>query len=189
MADKTITQLGAAGVAATNDKVEVEQTPAASRYVTVAEISAAAPVFVASGVGHAKGLVPDPGAVVGTNKYLAENATFKAVPQSIDALTAIGGVAFGVPFTPSTVLPSIVIMAVYAESDGLVSGEIEFSLGATVVGRVSCANGGAAQDANKFIVTLPVATNESVQIDNVVGHDPNVANAILSVYYRTLNNS
>jgi hypothetical protein len=36
-------------------------------------------VFVASGAGHASGLVPDPGATAGTTKFLREDATF-AVP-------------------------------------------------------------------------------------------------------------
>src|SRR5689334_6004506 len=46
--------------------------------------------FVASGVAHAVGLVPDPGAVAGTTKFLCEDATWK-VPSS----------AFAAPATPA----------------------------------------------------------------------------------------
>lgn len=35
------------------------------------------PVFGASGGGHSTGLVPDPGAVAGTTKFLSEDATWK----------------------------------------------------------------------------------------------------------------
>ena len=45
------------------------------------------PVFVASGVSHASGLVPDPGASAGTTKFLREDATF-AVPPSATTYTA-----------------------------------------------------------------------------------------------------
>ena len=38
-----------------------------------------ASVFVASGASHATGIVPDPGSVAGTTKFLREDATF-AVP-------------------------------------------------------------------------------------------------------------
>ena len=33
--------------------------------------------FVASGVSHARGIVPDPGAVAGTTKFLREDATWQ----------------------------------------------------------------------------------------------------------------
>jgi hypothetical protein len=46
--------------------------------------------FVASGASHAGGLVPDPGAVAGTTKFLCEDATWK-VPSS----------AFSAPATPA----------------------------------------------------------------------------------------
>ncbi len=35
------------------------------------------PDFVASGAGHAKGAVPDPGASAGTTKFLREDATWQ----------------------------------------------------------------------------------------------------------------
>lgn len=171
-------------MAATNDKVEVEQTPAASAYVTVAEINAAAPVFVKSGVGHAKGLVPDPGAAGGTQKYLNEDATFKAVPISINALANIAVPSFGTPFTPSTISPSIVLIDVYVESDGLVAGSLQFTVGGTVVGFATCNNSTASGSSNRMLITLPVALNEAVQIDNIT--DPNSANVVNTIYYRTI---
>jgi uncharacterized protein (DUF2345 family) len=42
----------------------------------------AVPVFVASGAGHAKGLVPDPGASAGSTKYLREDASWDVPPGS-----------------------------------------------------------------------------------------------------------
>ncbi len=50
--------------------------------------------FVASGTGHAKGLVPDPGSTPGTTKVLHEDGTWKLIKQAItvaitDETTAI----------------------------------------------------------------------------------------------------
>jgi hypothetical protein len=39
------------------------------------------PNFVASGASHARGIVPDPGATVGTTRYLREDATWAAPPS------------------------------------------------------------------------------------------------------------
>lgn len=43
--------------------------------------------FVASGVGHARGAVPDPGAAAGTTKFLREDSSF-AVPPGTGAPTS-----------------------------------------------------------------------------------------------------
>lgn len=40
--------------------------------------------FGASGAGHKRGVVPDPGAVAGTSRFLREDATFAALPPDID---------------------------------------------------------------------------------------------------------
>ncbi len=53
----------------------------------------ACPVFVGSGVSHATGLVPDPGASAGTTKYLREDGSW-AVPA--------GGIVVGDPITGGT---------------------------------------------------------------------------------------
>jgi hypothetical protein len=44
--------------------------------LTAAQVTANLSTFVASGASHAKGLVPDPGAVAGTAKFLREDATW-----------------------------------------------------------------------------------------------------------------
>jgi hypothetical protein len=41
--------------------------------------------FVGSGASHARGAVPDPGAVAGTTKFLREDATFAIIPSSLTA--------------------------------------------------------------------------------------------------------
>jgi trimeric autotransporter adhesin len=47
------------------------------------ELSAAQlPVFNASGIGHAQGAVPDPGATAGTTRYLREDGTWSAVSSA-----------------------------------------------------------------------------------------------------------
>jgi hypothetical protein len=47
--------------------------------------------FVASGASHARGTVPDPGAVAGTTKFLREDATFAVPPGStVSPLTTKG---------------------------------------------------------------------------------------------------
>lgn len=43
------------------------------------------PIFGASGANHAPGLVPDPGAVAGTTKFLREDATFAVPPGTASA--------------------------------------------------------------------------------------------------------
>jgi hypothetical protein len=52
------------------------------------------PTFIASGVGHAPGAVPDPGSMAGTSKFLREDATWvnpaAAGPGAIIAQTAYG---------------------------------------------------------------------------------------------------
>lgn len=57
------------------------------------------PVFVASGTGHAKGVVPDPGASAGTTHFLREDATW-VVPSSSMAIgnPVSGGTANNVLF-------------------------------------------------------------------------------------------
>lgn len=62
-------------------------------------------VFGASGGGHSKGLVPDPGAAAGTNHFLREDATFAQVDYS--NLT-------GTP--PAGSIPSGSVMAFYQTS-------------------------------------------------------------------------
>lgn len=51
------------------------------------ELSGKAPndVFGASGTNHKKGLVPDPGATAGTNKYLREDGTWQTIDMSAKA--------------------------------------------------------------------------------------------------------
>lgn len=44
--------------------------------LTMIQVAAALPAFIASGASHAQGLVPDPGVTVGTTKYLREDATW-----------------------------------------------------------------------------------------------------------------
>jgi len=58
------------------------------------------PVFVASGASHATGLVPDPGAVAGSTKFLREDATWQTVtsptaanPTATASDTAVNGSA------------------------------------------------------------------------------------------------
>ncbi len=50
--------------------------------------SASGAVFVASGTGHAAGIVPDPGATPGTTHFLREDATWQAIAGGGDALTS-----------------------------------------------------------------------------------------------------
>lgn len=53
-----------------------------AQLTTLTQVYNVLPVFVASGTGHAKGFVPDPGAVAGTTKFLREDATFQTVVTS-----------------------------------------------------------------------------------------------------------
>jgi hypothetical protein len=60
------------------------------------------PVFQASGVSHAKGEVPDPGAVAGTTRFLREDASWTAppvLPKQLAGLTLANDAT-----TPATVL-------------------------------------------------------------------------------------
>lgn len=59
-------------------------------------VAADIPIFGASGVSHASGAVPDPGAVAGTTKFLCEDGTFSVPTTSAAAsptgsMTAYGG--------------------------------------------------------------------------------------------------
>ena len=49
------------------------------------------PVFIASGASHAQGVVPDPGAIAGTTKFLREDATFVTPSYLIAAEFIIDG--------------------------------------------------------------------------------------------------
>lgn len=48
--------------------------------LTIAELTAELDVFVGSGVGSLKGLVPDPGGVAGTTRFLREDGTWNVPP-------------------------------------------------------------------------------------------------------------
>lgn len=54
------------------------------------DVTGASSVFVASGASHASGLVPDPGAVSGTTKFLREDATWAVPPGGGSAPTGTG---------------------------------------------------------------------------------------------------
>lgn len=58
---------------------------------TVAAVIALLPAFVASGAGHEKGLVPDPGAVAGTTRFLNEDGTWKSPFAGIYHAVTEGG--------------------------------------------------------------------------------------------------
>ena len=79
MARQKITELAAdtapdgADLVVTVD--DVAGTPTTKK-ATLANLTKGLDVFVASGASSAKGLVPDPGAVAGTTKFLREDATF-----------------------------------------------------------------------------------------------------------------
>lgn len=72
-------------------------------------VAADYPVFIASGTGHARGAVPDPGAVSGSVKFLREDATW-AIPAgagtvvSVDGAGANGITVTGGPITGSGTL-------------------------------------------------------------------------------------
>ena len=77
--------------------------------ITVAVLVAAdIPVFVASGVSHAPGGVPDPGAGAGTTKFLREDATF-AVPSG--GTGTVTSVALSAPSSLFTVTGSPVTVS------------------------------------------------------------------------------
>lgn len=59
--------------------------PAVTPNVTVTD-------FVASGISHARGTVPDPGVTAGTTKFLREDATFAVPPGFASPLTTKGDV-------------------------------------------------------------------------------------------------
>lgn len=54
------------------------------------DVTGASGVFVASGASHASGLVPDPGAVSGTTKFLREDATWAVPPGGGGGSTPTG---------------------------------------------------------------------------------------------------
>ena len=72
------------------------------------------PVFGPSGTAHSTGLVPDPGAVAGTSKFLREDATFVVPSGSGTAADKTirsnisGGVAVDADNTLTAILDSII---------------------------------------------------------------------------------
>lgn len=52
------------------------------KQATMAAVIALLPAFIGSGVGHAKGLVPDPGSIAGTTRVLYEDSTWREPPLS-----------------------------------------------------------------------------------------------------------
>ncbi|MEK7765238.1 MAG: hypothetical protein AAB368_03270, partial [bacterium] len=55
-----------------------------TKKATIANLTKGLDTFVASGASNAKGLVPAPGAVAGTTKFLREDATFQVPATSLD---------------------------------------------------------------------------------------------------------
>ncbi len=75
-----VTNAKAAQMAAATLKGNNTGATANAADLTVVQVSAMLPAFVASGVSHAAGLVPDPGATAGTTRYLREDATWFTPP-------------------------------------------------------------------------------------------------------------
>jgi len=69
------------------DNVSIVNAPDGRQW-TIVSSGGSTPVFGPSGASHSTGLVPDPGAVAGSTKFLREDATWQSVPGGGDALTA-----------------------------------------------------------------------------------------------------
>lgn len=67
--------------------------------LTAAQAAAMLPAFVASGAGHAAGLVPDPGVTAGTTKFLREDGTWQ-VPAGGSGLSGLTSTR--IPFATSS---------------------------------------------------------------------------------------
>lgn len=80
--------------------------------LTPTQVTAALNIFTASGPGHLKGLVPDPGGSAGTTKFLREDATWQ-VPTGTGTVTSIsfGGGLTATP-NPVTTVGSVAIAAI-----------------------------------------------------------------------------
>jgi len=95
--------------------------------------------FVASGVGHAAGIVPDPGAVAGTTKFLREDATWQ-VPSGGGGSFATTAITVNVPtpalWTQVTVIDASVVptsrisifpgMTVETDMNDWIEGDVVF---------------------------------------------------------------
>jgi hypothetical protein len=149
--------LSAATVALTKLAVEADQTilgniagagvsPVA---LTAAQATALLNAFVASGAGHLKGLVPDPGVGAGTTKFLREDASWQ-VPGGGGGLSpVIGSVNTSLTGTPT----AMVTAPVLANIGYLFSAQIELGpvANTSVVSVRLNASGGAALEINAII--------------------------------------
>lgn len=109
--------------------------------LTATQVTAMLNPFVASGAGHLKGLVPDPGVTLGTTKFLCEDATFK-VPAGSGA--PINSTYICV--TADATLTNERTLAVSAEltlSDGGANNPITLAIAPNGVTRAMLAQGAA----------------------------------------------
>lgn len=80
IANNAVTNAKAAQMAANTLKGNNTGATANANDLTVDLVNTMLPVFVASGAGSAKGLVPDPGTTAGTTRYLREDGTWFTPP-------------------------------------------------------------------------------------------------------------
>lgn len=75
--------------------------------LTTAQVTAMLDVFVASGVGHLKGLVPDPGASAGTTHFLREDASWQTAVTSVGLSLPAELTVSGSPVTTAGTLTAV----------------------------------------------------------------------------------
>lgn len=136
---------------ATRNVAISDGTDWASRAITPADV----PTFVASGGGHAAGIVPDPGASAATTHFLREDATW-AIPPDTGITTLTGDIAAGPgsgsqAATLATVLStpgSFTLASITANAKGLITAIANgvVALATQVSGLLGLVNGGTGAD-------------------------------------------
>lgn len=96
--------------------------------ITITGVPAVTPIvnvsdFVASGVGHARGTVPDPGAAAGTAKFLREDATWQT-PAGTGTVTVVTGTAPIVITGAPAVTPNVTVTDFVASGAGHARGAV-----------------------------------------------------------------
>jgi hypothetical protein len=124
IAANAVTNAQAAQMAANTIKGNNTGVTANAADLTAAQVTAILPAFVASGASHAAGLVPDPGAVAGTSKFLREDATWVTIAGGGDALIAN-------PLSQFAATTSLQLLGVISDETG--TGSLVFNTSPTLV--------------------------------------------------------
>ena len=140
------TPAGGGTVTAVTASVPVASSGGATPNITITD-------FVGSGVGHARGTVPDPGAAAGTTKFLREDGSWQ-VPAgggTVTAVTASSPLASSGGATPNLTIA-------LAKADGATLGAAAFATndfndnGSGIIS-IDYTNGQAADSTHKGFLT------------------------------------